>query len=110
MNREMLLEKHKIKFESKFPNIRQMVEKQFNHNENPIIDDGLSPSSVQTNGNSLESNEIQSDNNWEEVKEIFVNLKDKTNFPMLNGDDTIIMLPDELKLHAQSKLRFDNNF
>lgn len=104
MNRELLLEKHQIQFESKFPNIRQMVETQFNNNENPIIDDDLSLSSNQSNGNKLESSEIKSDNNWEEVKEIFVNLKDKTNVPRHRDDDTIIMLPNEFKT------RFDNIF
>lgn len=105
----MLLEKHKVQFESKFPNIRQMVEKQFNDNENPIIDDTLSILCTdRSNGINSESSEIKSnDNSWEEVKDIFVGLENKTEVPAHRDDDT--MLPFELKSHEQLETRFDNN-
>lgn len=113
MNREMLLEKHKINFEPKLPNLRQMVETQYNHNEDPMIDDILlvaNPISTPTQqDNGFEPNETQFGDNWEEVKQIFDNLNSQTtvstknckrDVPTHKDDNTIVMLPNEYESYT----------
>lgn len=78
MNREMLLESNNIDFEPKLLYIRQMVEKIFKANEEPIIDDVLcSPASIKLEGvNKVETleNNVEIDRSWSDVKEIFATL------------------------------------
>lgn len=80
MNREMLLESNHIKFEPKLLNIRQMIEKIFDANEEPIIDDNLcSPASIKSDSvKNVETSEkiasVEIDRSWSDVKEIFATL------------------------------------
>lgn len=130
MNREMLLEKHKINFEPKLSNIRQMVERQYNQNESPIIDDVpffleksfrdtvcvSNPTSPQ-HDNIFESDETHLKDNWEEVKEIFDNFNSQTtqnnckqNVPAQRDENTILMLPNECESHALFTSKFNIDY
>lgn len=110
----MLLEQNDISFEKKVSNIRQMVEKQFNNNEEPIIDDIFcasidnirhDTSKYKRNSSQFNTNDIQTDNNWLEVREIIANINNGPSTSQSKSeeysddvtiyDNTIVMLPIE---------------
>lgn len=107
----MLLESNNISFDSKLHNIRQLVDKKFGPNEDPIIDDVLysaddnfTKADVTLKTDDLSENDFTE--SWSDVKEIFSNINSRLpiakNTPKVQQikhfapvDNTIIMLPEE---------------
>lgn len=112
MNREMLLENNCISFDRKLQNSRQMVEKQFGPNEEPIIDDVVCSANdniCASGTNDLSVNEPTE--SWSDVKEIFAeNAPKSERYKNLSQvDNTIIMLPDEEDIPREKVSVFSTN-
>lgn len=125
MNREMLLENNSISFDRKLQNIRQMVEKKFGPNEEPMIDDVVCSVDESSTKNicASETNDLsvnEPTESWSDVEEIFANIngrlptaentsKGKRYKNLSQADNTIIMLPDEKDIPREQNSIFSTN-
>lgn len=113
MNRELLLENNNIAFDAKLPNVRQMVDRHFDPEEGPIIDDELTYKNdsfkqnfSMLNGDSMRQHSVGS---FSDVREIFHDLNYHTtdssfsNTSNENRDEnTIVLMPKEVPIVLES--------
>ncbi|XP_031625911.1 protein Spindly [Contarinia nasturtii] len=107
MNRELLLENNNINFDAKLQNVRQIIDKEFDTDEKPIIDDALTYTNDSFKPNismfNVDSTKPISSGSWSDVREIF---SDNFNYHTSNStssnvqndsreDNTIVLLPKE---------------
>lgn len=97
MNLEMLLETNNIRFDSKLGNIRQMVSKLFNSNEEPIVDN-FSLDGVEINNINIPNFHIhgeKTDGSWIDVKNIFETFNTQTITHQTSSQNQQQKLSDE---------------